>query len=139
LYAFSLLLGGFVIIYISYFCIKSLLFYCNCMTSERTGAFVECKGVISELIEEKKKAMCGELVSISYPCYRTVYEDKELVYHSVVSRINVCVGQSVSLFFNNKKRLLWAKGDLILLRNQITKRILSICAIVIMLAITLFL
>jgi len=109
------------------------------MKSERTGSFVECKGVISELIEEKKKAMCGELVSISYPCYRIVYEDKELVYHSVVSRTNVCVGQSVSLFFNKEKKLLWAKGDLILLKKQITKRILSICAIVIVLAIILFL
>ena len=109
------------------------------MMSEKTGSFVECKGIVSELIEEKKKAMRGELVSISYPCYRTVYEDKELVYHSVVSRINVCVGQSVSLFFNKEKRFLWAKGDLILLRKQITKRILSICAILIMLVITLFL
>jgi len=109
------------------------------MLLEMKGEFVECDGIISELTEEKKKAVRGELVSISYPYYRAVYEDKELVYHSVVRRINVCVGQSIDLLFNERTGLLWAKGDLPLLKKQIIKRFLTICTIVAVLAMTIFL
>ena len=134
-----LLPGSFVILYISFYCIKSILFYRSCMLSERSGEFVECEGIVSELIEEKKKAMHGELVSVSYPYYRTVHEGGELFYRSVVMRINVNIGQPVDLFFNKQKGLLWAKGDLPLLKKHIIKKLITICILSSVLVITVFL
>ena len=126
----TLLLGGFVVLYIGAYILKSFMFYRKCVIHEEAGNYIECEGYVSELLEEKKKAIQGALVFQSYPCYRAAYGGSELVYTSVIKRFNITVGDSVVLLYNEGSGVLWAKGDMPLLKKQILLRIFILCALV---------
>jgi len=127
----NLILGGVVFIYVGAYCLKSFLFYRRCVAHERSGEYVERDGIVSVLHEEKKKAVQGVLVSVSYPGYNSEGgKAGELKYTSVVKRLNVNVGDKILLFHNKASGLIWADGDLILLKKQMFTRLLIMLGLV---------
>jgi len=127
-----------VLAYMGIYCIKSYVFYVRCNEAQKEGKIVEIKGKVKILYEEKKKALNGRVVTISNPLYTGFYNERELNYVSVVKRIESNIGDEVVLKYDEAKELLWAEGDLQLLKRQILIRFLVFFVLTVVLMISVF-
>ena len=110
--------------YIFIYSFKLYSFYRRCKNAELTGSCIECRGTVAELMEKKVRNVNGKMVTISFPRYVAEYGDKTLDYISKVKTANTEVNSPVVLLYAESAGLIWASGDLPLLKRQIIGRLL---------------
>jgi hypothetical protein len=135
----SLFLGSVVSLFIGILTIKSFLFYRICSRFENEGDYVKIDGKITKLHDESKKALQGELVTVSYPEYTASYDEQEINYISVVRRLNSKVGDEALLYRNNETGFTWAKDDMRILKKNILLRLFMIFGLVVFVVLSLIL
>jgi hypothetical protein len=99
------------------FLTQTLFLFYKIKATVAGGSYIKVEGSVVELIDEKKKAIDGEMVSLCYPRYATI-GDKELSYVSFVKRRQTELGQAVTLCYEERTGLIWAQGDLELLKGK---------------------
>jgi hypothetical protein len=124
----SILTVAFAItaIYITAYCYKLYLYYAKCKYRESLGGYVEVCGVVLELHGAKRRKIKGATTTISFPRYVADYGGKKIDFISRVKRGWVNEGDTVVLMHYELDNVIWAKGDLPLLKRQIIGRLLVI-------------
>lgn len=134
----SLFMGSVVSLYIGVLTVKAFLFYRICSRYEKVGDYIKFDGEVTALHDEKKKAIKGKLVTVSFPRYTATIDEQEVNYLSVVKRLSVSIGGNVELYRNNNSGFVWAKGDINILKKDIAVRITMIIILaVVVLAVAL--
>ena len=133
---FTLILSAVVVAYIGYYLFGSIVLYRKWAAAESRGGLTECDGEVFELLDERRGSHKGVSVNWCYPHYRAVVGGKELCYRSVVRRSGVTVSQPATLCCEERTGLLWAKGDIGLLKRQILYRAAMMIGLVAVLILT---
>jgi len=127
---FTIILGAVVILYLLAYSCKSFMFLAECKRAELSGNVKECDGEIADKIDEKRKAIGGEMVSICYPKYKASVGGGELYYQSNVRRRDVKVGQAATMCYDENKGIVWPKDDIPLIKKQVLIRLVIVGALV---------
>lgn|GEM_PF-6119927 len=109
--------------YIGYLLVKVCLYYRRCKEAEHSGDFVRFDGDVIEILEERKRAVHGKMIAVGYPHYKALYNGEELSYTSMVSRVDYIVGEKYELCYEPRTGVLWADGDLLLMKRKIVSNV----------------
>jgi len=133
---FSIILGGIVFAYTIIYSVYRLLPIYRYGRANKAGDIKIVDGKIVSLLEEEKKAYRGEMVSVSVPVYS--FEIGGIVHKqsSVVQRVNIAVGESVTVAFCERTGEAWVIKDLPLMKKNLIIRVTTIIAVLTVLVLT---